>query len=55
MVLTLYYCEELNLKEIGAVLDVGNPRQPIAQSGDQTAARAAGERYLTAAHRPSTR
>lgn len=33
----------------------GIPRQPIAQSGDQTAARAAGERYLTAAHRPSTR
>lgn len=25
MVLTLYYREELNLKEIGAVLDVGNP------------------------------
>lgn len=26
MVLTLYYQEELNLKEIGAVLDVGESR-----------------------------
>ena len=26
MVLTLYYREELNLKEIGAVLDVGESR-----------------------------
>ncbi len=32
----------------------GIPRQPTAQSGDQTAACAAGERYLTAARRPST-
>ena len=37
LVLTLYYQEELNLKEIGAVLEVGGiTGQPVAQSGHQT-------------------
>lgn len=34
MVLTLYYREELNLKEIGAVLEVGNPALASYTAGD---------------------
>ena len=33
LVLTLYYQEELNLKEIGAVLEVGNPASASYTAG----------------------
>ncbi len=46
MVLTLYYQEELNLKEIGAVLDVGESRvsQLHSQAIKRLRARLAGAR-----------
>nr|WP_282554466.1 sigma-70 family RNA polymerase sigma factor [Providencia sp. G1(2023)] len=40
MVLTLYYQEELNLKEIGAVLDVGESR--VSQLHSQAVKRLRG-------------